>query len=339
MYKKMFAAAAVLAAVSTPAIAQQDLHAAIVAAMGEAIEDPRYADVLASYGLDLPDLSDPSLVNSSDHPYPDVTDGSLLARVFETGTLRLGWIAVGSPWSVPGEDPSEPVGLSIDYWALVQEYLSRHYGTEIALDWVEYTDEVGNNNMYRWLATSDDPNCDANGREVNGCYDAIGGAYAINARRRTVSNITPAYFPLNMSVVRTHVPLPDGVGPLNSAEDIREAMADPDINLVLAGLPDTGRGFDSDQSQRRNGWDVHPCRPHPRLECPGICAKRGRRAFRARHKCAHVRDPVKHAGVLRRLRLYSKSPGLWRCRFRDRFGRVTATKRTKGRATANYNGC
>lgn len=43
-----------------------------------------------------------------------------------------------------------------------------------------------------------------------------------------------------MSVVRTNLPLPDGVGPLETAEEIRAAMADPDVNIVLAGLPDTG---------------------------------------------------------------------------------------------------
>ena len=41
-------------------------------------------------------------------------------------------------------------------------------------------------------------------------------------------------------MVRTNVPLPDGVGPLDTAEKVRAAMADPDINITLAGLPDTG---------------------------------------------------------------------------------------------------
>ncbi len=239
MLKSSLAAIAATAALAAPAFAQEELHEAIVAAMGEAIEDPRYVDVLANYGLELPDLSNPTLVNSADHPYPAVTDGSLLDQVLEAGTLRLGWIAVGSPWSVPGEDPSEPVGLSVEYWHIVQDHLSDHYETEIALDWVEYTDEVGNNNMYRWLATADDYDC-TDMRELDGCYDVIGGAYAINRERLSISHITPAYFPLNMSVVRTNVPLPDGVGPLENAEQIREAMADPEINIVLAGLPDTG---------------------------------------------------------------------------------------------------
>jgi len=94
--------------------------------------------------------------------------------------------------------------------------------------------------MYRWLSSADDVNCTAEGRDVAGCYDVIGGAYAINKRRKSISDITPAYFPLNMSVVRTNVPLPEGTGPLDTAEQIRAAMANPDINLVLAGLPDTG---------------------------------------------------------------------------------------------------
>lgn len=239
MITRTLTTAAACLALGLPAFAQSDLKAAIVAAMGEAIEDPAYGDVLAKYGLDLPDLSDKSLVNSSDYPYPEVKDGTLLSHVMDTQTLRLGWIAVGSPWSVPGPDPSEPVGLSVDYWDIVQQKLNAHYDTNIELDWVEFTEETGNNNMYRWLATADDVNCSV-GRDVAGCYDAIGGAYAINARRKGISDITPAYFPLNMSVVRTNVPLPEGVGDLDTAEKIREAMADPDINITLAGLPDTG---------------------------------------------------------------------------------------------------
>lgn len=240
MLKSSLMAAVAACTLALPAMAQTELKAAIVAAMGEAIEDPRYGDVLATYGLELPDLSNPTLVNTSDYPYPTVTEGSLLDHVIDAGALRLGWIAVGSPWSVPGPDPAEPIGLSVDYWNIIQEKISAHYGTEIALDWVEFTEETGNNNMYRWLSTTDDPNCTAEGREAAGCYDVIGGAYAINARRKGISDMTPAYFPLNMSVVRTNVPLPDGVGPLETADEIRAAMADPNINITLAGLPDTG---------------------------------------------------------------------------------------------------
>ncbi|MDB2407876.1 hypothetical protein N9W17_05060 [Jannaschia sp.] len=234
-------AVAALAALATPAAAQETLKAAITAAMGEAIEDPRYVDVIESYGLDFPDLAtEDSLVNSRDYAYPEAEEGTLLAHVLDTGTLRLGWIAVGSPWSVPGPDPAEPVGLSVDYWQIVDEKLEAQYGTELELDWVEFTEETGNNNMYRWLATAEDLDCSADGRDAAGCYDVIGGAYAINARRSSISDMTPPYFPLNMSVVRTTVPLPEGVGPLENAEQIRAAMADPEVDIVLAGLPDTG---------------------------------------------------------------------------------------------------
>lgn len=241
MFKETLSAAAVMLSLVVPAVAQQDLKAAMVAAMGEAIEDARYPDVLAKYGLSAPDLTDPTLVNSKDHTYPDVKAGTLLSHVIDTKSIRLGWIGVGAPWAVPSkDDPKIPLGLSVDFWNVMQEKLNAHYDTEIALDWVEYTDSAGNNDMYRWLATADDLDCTLDGRKVNGCYDVIGGAYAINKRRKGISDISPAYYPLNMSVVRTNVPLPDGVGPLETAEQIRAAMADPDINIVLAGLPDTG---------------------------------------------------------------------------------------------------
>lgn len=241
MFKKASIAASVLIALAAPAVAQEQLKAAMVAAMGEAIEDDRYPGIIEKYGLPAPDLSDPSLVNSRDNPYPEVSAGTLLAHVMDTKTLRLGWIGVGAPWAIPSkEDPSIPVGLSVDYWNVMLEKLNAHYGSDIKLDWVEYTDSAGNNDMYRWLANAKDLDCTADGRNVSGCYDIIGGAYAINARRKSISDMSPAYYPLNMSVVRTNVPLPDGVGPLNTAEEIRAAMADPDIDIVLAGLPDTG---------------------------------------------------------------------------------------------------
>lgn len=241
MLKKASIVAGTMLALATPVVAQQDLKAAMVAAMGEAIEDERYPGIITKYGLPAPDLSNPTLVNSRDNPYPEVTEGTLLAHVIDSQKFRIGWIGVGAPWAVPSAaDPSTPEGLSVDYWHVLLEKMNAHYGTNIELDWVEYTDSAGNNDMYRWLATSDDLDCTANGRDVAGCYDVIGGAYAINARRKSISDMSPAYYPLNMSVVRTNVPLPDGVGPLNTAEEIRAAMADPDINIVLAGLPDTG---------------------------------------------------------------------------------------------------
>jgi len=241
MFKKTLVTAAALVTLAVPAYAQQDLNAAMVAAMGEAIEDPRYPGFLEQYGLPAPDLSDPTLVNSKDHPYPELKEGTLLAHIIERGSIRLGWIGVGVPWAIPGkDDASAPTGLSVDFWNMMQEKLNAQYDANIAMDWVEYTDSAGNNDMYLWLSQSDDLDCTANGREVNGCYDVIAGAYAINARRKSISDISPAYYPLNMSVVRTNVPLPDGAGELNTAEDIRAAMKDPNVNIVLAGLPDTG---------------------------------------------------------------------------------------------------
>lgn len=241
MFKKTSIAVGLLMTLAAPAVAQQDLKAAMVAAMGEAIEDERYPGIIEKYGLPAPDLSNPTLVNSRDNPYPDVEAGTLLAHVIDTQSFRIGWIGVGAPWAIPSDaDASIPEGLSVDYWHIMLEKLNAHYDTNIALDWVEYTDSAGNNDMYRWLATADDLDCTADGRDVNGCYDVIGGAYAINARRKSISDMSPAYYPLNMSVVRTNVPLPDGAGPLNTAEEIRAAMANPDINIVLAGLPDTG---------------------------------------------------------------------------------------------------
>ena len=241
MLKRTTIITGALLALTSPAFAQESLKAAMVAAMGEAIEDGRYPGVITKYGLPAPDLSNPTLVNSRDNPYPEVPAGSLLEHVIDTKTFRVGWIGVGAPWAIPSaDDPQTPVGLSVDYWVIMMEKLNAHYGTDIAIEWVEYTDSAGNNDMYRWLATADDLDCTADGRDVDGCYDVIGGAYAINARRKSISDMSPAYYPLNMSVVRTNVPLPDGVGPLDDVEAIRAAMADPDINIVLAGLPDTG---------------------------------------------------------------------------------------------------
>ena len=240
MYTKLFAATAAMVALSTPALAQQDLHAALSAAMGEAIEDARYVDVTTKYGMPAPDLSDPTLVNSKDYPYPDVTPGTLLAHVLETHQLSLGWIPVGAPWAVPGEAPSQPVGFSVDYFDIIQEKLNAHYNTEINLEWVAFTESAGNNDMYLWLSTSDDVDCTADGRSVAGCYDVIGGAYAINTRRLGLTDITASYYPFNMTAIRTNVPLPEGVGPIESADDIRAAMANPTIDIAIAGLPETG---------------------------------------------------------------------------------------------------
>jgi len=229
MLKKILAAGTIAATTmfAAPVFAQEALYKAMTAAMGEAIEDPRYLDVLANYGMPAPDFeNDKSLVNSTDYKYPDdVPDGSLLQSVLENESLRLGWIAVGAPWSVPG-DGDDPVGLSVEYWAIIQDKLNEHYDKNINLDWVEYTSEVGNNDMY----TGSNENC----------YDIIGGAYAINARRKEISYMSPAYYPLNMSVVRTRTPFAIPDMKLTTAEDILEAIANPEAGLIVAGYEDTG---------------------------------------------------------------------------------------------------
>ena len=238
--------AAIISAVATlytsPSMAAESLYQAMTAAMGEAIEDPRYLDVLANYGMPAPDFeNDKSLVNSTDYIYPNtIEEGTLLHRVLETETLRLGWIAVGAPWSVPGEG-EDPVGLSVEYWDIIQDKLNAHFGKNIEVNWVEFTSAVGNNDMYKWLATDEDHNCESlDTGSVENCYDIIGGAYAINARRKEISYMSPAYYPLNMSVVRTRTPFKDPNMKLTTAEDILAAVADPDAGLIVAGYEDTG---------------------------------------------------------------------------------------------------
>ena len=68
MFKKTSVAVGLLLALAAPVAAQQELKAAMVAAMGEAIEDDRYPGIIEKYGLPAPDLSNPTLVNSHDHP-------------------------------------------------------------------------------------------------------------------------------------------------------------------------------------------------------------------------------------------------------------------------------
>lgn len=247
MFKTSLAAVTLLAAATigtSTAFAQEALYEAMTAAMGEAVEDARYLEVLANYGMPAPDFeNDKSLVNSTDYPYPAIAEeGTLLHRVLETETLRLGWIAVGAPWSIPSEgDASKPVGLSIEYWAIIQDKLNAHFNKNIELDWVEYTSAVGNNDMYKWLATDGDQDCAAlDTGSANNCYDIIGGAYAINARRKEISYMSPAYYPLNMSVVRTRTPFKNPDMELNTAEEIIAAIADPEAGLVVAGYEDTG---------------------------------------------------------------------------------------------------
>lgn len=244
MLKKIVVAAiCVTAAIGTqPVFATEALYRAMTAAMGEAIEDPGYLDVLANYGMPVPDFkNDKSLVNSTDYKYPaSVEEGTLLHRVLETETLRLGWIAVGTPWSVPGNG-GDPVGLSVEYWSIIQDKLNSQYNKNIDLKWVEYTGAVGNNDMYQWLATDDDQDCSlGNTGSPDNCYDIIGGAYAINARRKEISYMSPAYYPLNMSVVRTRTPLKNPNMKLTTAKEILAALADPEAGIIIAGYEDTG---------------------------------------------------------------------------------------------------
>ena len=59
MLKKSLAAATLIAAttISTSSVhATEALYQAMTAAMGEAIEDARYLDVLANYGMPAPDF-------------------------------------------------------------------------------------------------------------------------------------------------------------------------------------------------------------------------------------------------------------------------------------------
>ena len=247
MLKTSLTATAILSVttlLASPSYASDGLYDAMTAAMGEAIEDPRYLDILESFGLNPPDFeNDKSLVNSKDYPYPEtVEDGTLLSRMLETETLRLGWIAVGAPWSVPGEG-GEPEGLSVSYWNIINEKLNAHYDKDIKLDWVLYDVAVGNNDMYQWLATDNDQDCAAlDTGSPDNCYDIIGGAYAINERRKGLSHMSPAYYPLNMAAVRTRTPFddPDLELELTTAKQIKAAIADKEASLTIAGYEDTG---------------------------------------------------------------------------------------------------
>lgn len=241
MTRILFALVATLLLGSAPAFAQQSLGVAVAAAMGEAMKDPRYAEILGKYFLPVPDLAgDPKLASARMTPYPAVDAGSLLAQVLKRKQLRIGWIGVGIPWSQPGPD-GRPIGLAIDFWVVVLDKLGAHYGTTIAAKYVEYDAQSGNNEMYRWLASDADPDCAAlKLPSPENCYDVIGGAYAINSLRKTVSAVTPAYYPLNMSAVRTRAPVNDPTVRLDSAEAILAAAARPELKLVFAALPDTG---------------------------------------------------------------------------------------------------
>ena len=75
MFRKTLAVAIISTVCVSPVIATEALYQAMTAAMGEAIEDPRYLDVLENYGMPAPDFkNDKSLVNSTDYKYPDTVE-------------------------------------------------------------------------------------------------------------------------------------------------------------------------------------------------------------------------------------------------------------------------
>lgn len=241
MLKKILVTMALAAGSVTPALAQESIGQAIAAAMGEATEDARYAGVIEKYGLPVPVLSEnPLMATTKNTSYPEIAAGTLLEQVVQRKELRIGWVGVGKPWSEPGPDGGDPVGLSIDFWDITMDKLSTHYGAEIEANFVEYDAQIGNNDMYKWLSSDSDKDCVAlKLTSPENCYDVIGGAYAINKRRKAISAVTPAYYPLNMSVARTNAPLNKDI-PLNTGEEILAAAADKENGLIFATLPDTG---------------------------------------------------------------------------------------------------
>lgn len=85
--------------------------------------------------------------------------------------------------------------------------------------------------MYMWLATDDDQDCATlDTGSPDNCYDIIGGAYAINARGEEISYMSPAYYSLNMPVVRTRTPCKNLDIKLTIAEEIIAAIADPECD-------------------------------------------------------------------------------------------------------------
>lgn len=242
------------------AFAQEDLRTAVSAAMGEAMADPHYQQVLAKYGLPMPDISgDTVLASPARNAYPSRSGGTLLNQVLDRGKIRIGWIRVGIPFSFVGKD-GKLQGFAIDLWPLILEKLSAKYGAQIEPVWIEFTSQTGNNEMYRQLASDQDLDCAALGlASPNMCYDIIGGAYAFNEPRKKVSALTTAYYPLNMSAVRTPVPLKDRNGkdiPTDTPEAILAAAKNPDIGVTFAALAATGEGQFLDQLKERFGGET-----------------------------------------------------------------------------------
>ena len=226
------------------AVFAQDLRTAVSAAMGEAMADQRYQPLLAKYGLPPPDIAgNPVLASPARNAYPERQAGTLLNHVLDSGKLRIGWIRVGIPFSFVGKD-GKLQGLAVDLWPLILEKLSAKYGTKIEPVWVEFTSQSGNNEMYRQLASDQDFVCATRGlSSPDMCYDIIGGAYAFNEPRKKVSALTAAYYALNMSVIRTPVPLKDWNGKemrLDTPEAILAAARNADAGLIFAVLAETG---------------------------------------------------------------------------------------------------
>ena len=233
-----------LLCVKGPVFAQEDLRVVVSAAMGEAMVDARYQRILDKYGLPMPDFAaTPALASPERNRYPERVSGTLLNQVLDRRTLRIGWIGVGVPFSFVGPD-STLQGLAIDLWPLVLEKLSMRYGKKIEPVYVEFTDATGNNNMYRQLSTDGDHHCAALRLASPAiCYDIIGGAYAFNEPRKRVSKFTAAYYPLNMSGVRTPVVLIGKDGKrivLDTPQRILAAAKNADNAMVFAALAATG---------------------------------------------------------------------------------------------------
>lgn len=242
------------------AVFAQDLRTAVSAAMGEAMADSRYPQLLAKYGLPMPDISgNPVLASPARNAYPERQGGTLLNHVLDRGKIRIGWIRVGVPFSFVGKD-GKLQGLAVDLWPLILEKLSTKYGTKVEPVWVEFTSQTGNNEMYRQLASDQDFVCATRGLgSPDMCYDIIGGAYAFNEPRKKVSALTAAYYALNMSVVRTPVPLKDWDGkktPLDTPEAILAAARNPDAGLTFAVLADTGESEFLDTLKTRFGSET-----------------------------------------------------------------------------------
>ena len=74
-----------------PVAAQEELRLAVSAAMGEMMADARYQQVLAKYGLPMPDIAgNTMLAQPARNHYPVKVAGSLLDHVVTSGKLRIG---------------------------------------------------------------------------------------------------------------------------------------------------------------------------------------------------------------------------------------------------------